>query len=89
MQDLAEGMRILAGQLDRLKEVPTSDELRVTIGEFPRMMEEVVNFIEQWLKSWSGAYLAAWNELTTKSLVAAKHILVLPHKDQAIELREG
>jgi len=58
MQDLAEGMRILAGQLDRLKEVPTSDELRVTIGEFPRMMEEVVNFIEQWLKSWSGAYLA-------------------------------
>jgi len=52
-------MRILAGQLDRLKEVPTSDELRVTIGEFPRMMEEVVNFIEQWLKSWSGAYLAA------------------------------
>ena len=38
-------MRILAGQLDRLKEVPTSDKLRVTIGEFPRMMEEVVNFI--------------------------------------------
>jgi len=59
MQDLAEGMRILAGRLDRLKEVPTPDELRVTIGEFPRMMEEVVNFIEQWLKSWSGAYLAA------------------------------
>ena len=65
MQDLAEGMRILAGQLDRLKEVPTSDKLRITIGEFPRMMEEVVNFIEQWLKSWSGAYLAAWNEMTT------------------------
>ena len=50
---------MLAGQLDRLKEVPKSDELRATIGKFPGMMEEVVNFIEQWLKSWSGAYLSA------------------------------
>jgi len=58
MQDLAEGMSILADQLDRLKEVPKSDELRVIIGEFPGMMGEVVNFIEQWLKSWSGGYLA-------------------------------
>jgi len=58
MQDLTEGMSILADQLDRLKEVPKSDELRVTIGEFPGMMGEVVNFIEQWLKNWSGRYLA-------------------------------
>jgi len=54
MQDLAKGMRTLAGQLDRLEEVPKSDKLRVTIGEFPGMMEEVVDFIEKWLESWSG-----------------------------------
>jgi len=59
MQDLAEGMRTLAGQLARLEEVPKSDDLRATINELPRMMEEVVNFIEKWLESWSGAYLAA------------------------------
>jgi len=56
MQDLAESMSILAGQLDRLKEVPKSDQLRVTIDGFPRMMEEVLDFIEQWLESWSGVY---------------------------------
>jgi len=59
MKDLAEGMRTLAGQLDRLKEAPKSDGLRATIGEFPGMMEEVVDFIEKWLESWSGVYLAA------------------------------
>jgi len=56
MQDLTEGMRTLAGQLARLEEVPKSDKLRATINELPRMMEEVVNFIEKWLESWSGAY---------------------------------
>jgi len=59
MQDLTEGMRTLAGQLARLEEVPKSDDLRATIDELPRMMEEVMNFIEKWLESWSGAYLAA------------------------------
>ena len=58
MQELAKGMHILAGQLDRLKEVPKSDELCITITRFPGMMEEVVDFIEKWLESWSGAYLA-------------------------------
>ena len=89
MQDLAEGMRTLAGQLDRLKEAPKSDGLHATIGEFPGMMEEVVDFIEKWLESWSGAYLAAWDELMTESLVAANHILILPHKDRAIELQRN
>jgi len=59
MQDLAEGMSILAGQLDRLKEVPKSDQLRLTIGELPGMMEEVVDFIGKWLESWSGVCSAA------------------------------
>jgi len=58
MQDLAESMRILAGQLDRLNQVPKSEELRLIIGEFPGMMEEVVDFIEEWLESWSGMYSA-------------------------------
>jgi len=58
MQDLAEGMSTLASQLDRLKDIPKSHELRRTISEFPKMMEEVVDFIEQWLESWSGRYSA-------------------------------
>jgi len=65
MQDLAEGMRTLAGQLARLEEVPKSDGLRATINELPRMMEEVVNFIEKWLESWSGVYSAACNGVMT------------------------
>jgi len=58
MQDLAKSMSTLAGQLERLKDIPKSDELRCTISEFPGMMEEVVDFIAQWLKSWSGRYSA-------------------------------
>jgi len=56
MKSLAEGIRILASQLDRLKEVPKSSELHLTMSEFPRMMEEVVDFIEKWLESWPGVY---------------------------------
>jgi len=59
MQDLAEGMCILATKLDRLKEVPKSDELHLTIGEFPGMMEEVASFVEKWLESWLGVCSAA------------------------------
>ena len=55
MQELAKGMHILAGQLARLEEVPRSDELCITTNKFPGMMEEVVDFIEKWLESWSGA----------------------------------
>jgi len=52
------------------------------------MMKEVVEFVEKWLESWSGAYSVLWDGLTTELLVAAKHILVAPHKDEAIELRK-
>jgi len=58
MRDLAEGMSILAGQLNRLKDILESDELGRTISEFPGMMEEVADFIAQWLESWLGEYLA-------------------------------
>jgi len=59
MKDLTERMGTLAAQLDSLKEAPKSDGLHATIGEFPGMMEGVVDFIEKWLESWSGTYLAA------------------------------
>jgi len=88
MKSLAESIKTLSSQLDRLKEVPKSNELRVTIGKFPGMMKEVVEFVEKWLESWSGAYSVLWDGLTTELLVAAKHILVAPHKDEAIELRK-
>ena len=51
MQRIAESMSILANQLDRLKQVPKSDQLRQTIGEFLKMMEEVVDFVQNWLGS--------------------------------------
>jgi len=85
MQDLAEGMRILADQLDSFRGVQKSEELRNTINEFPGMMKEVVEFIDKWLESWSGAYSVLWNGLVTESLVAAKHILVVPHKEKTEE----
>jgi len=89
MKNMAESIRILAGQLDRLKDIPKSNELRVTISEFPIMMRKVVEFIKKWLESWSGVYSVVWDGLTTESFITAKHILVLPHKDKAIELRRN
>ena len=88
MKNLAESIIVLAGQLNRLKDVPKSSELRVTIGVFPGMMKEVVDFIQNWLENWLGAYSVVWDGSTTEPLVAAKHILVVPHKDEAIELRK-
>ncbi|KAL9708740.1 hypothetical protein Ac2012v2_008121 [Leucoagaricus gongylophorus] len=49
---LAQSIEALANQLKGLEEVPTSDILCHTIGEFPALMEEVVIFIQKWLKSW-------------------------------------
>jgi len=58
MQDLAKSMSTLVGQLNRLKGILESDELSRTISEFSGMMEEVVDFIAQWLESWPGGYSA-------------------------------
>jgi len=44
-------MSTLAGQLNRLKQVSKSNKLGATISKFPRMMEEVVDFIQKWLKN--------------------------------------
>jgi len=56
MKNLANSMDILARQLNRLKQVPKPNELGATIIEFPGMVEEVVNFIERWLKNWMRTY---------------------------------
>jgi len=56
MKSLAESIQILAGQLERLKKVPSSGELRQTINEFPRMMREAMDFIQEWLENWTRMY---------------------------------
>jgi len=56
MKSLAESIKILTGQLDRLKKVPSSDELRQTLNEFQGMMGEVMDFIQEWLENWTHKY---------------------------------
>jgi len=56
MKSLAESIKILAGQLDRLKKVPSSGELRQTLNEFPGMVGEVMDFIQGWLENWTRTY---------------------------------
>ena len=56
MKTLVDRMSTLAGQLRRLNQVPKSDELGATINEFPGMMREVVDFIQEWLKDWTRVY---------------------------------
>jgi len=56
MKSLAESIQILASQLERLKKVPSSGELRQTINEFPRMMREAMDFIQEWLENWTRMY---------------------------------
>jgi len=56
MKSLTESIKILAGQLDRLKKVPSSGELRQTLNEFPGMVGEVMNFIQEWLENWTRTY---------------------------------
>jgi len=56
MKSLANSIQELACQLDRLKGVPTSHQLRSTMSEFPKILEEVVSFIWRWLKSWMCMY---------------------------------
>ena len=56
MQGRVESMSHLADQLKKLKDILNLKELRCTISKFPEMMEEVVDFIHNWLKSWLGMY---------------------------------
>ena len=56
MKSLANSIQVLAGQLKELDEVPTSDQLRSIMCEFPEILQEVVDFIWRWLKSWMCMY---------------------------------
>jgi len=56
MKRLAESMTLLANQLNRVKKVPNSKELYRTISEFPEMMGEVMDFIQEWLENWTRTY---------------------------------
>jgi len=56
MKSLTESIKILAGQLDRLKKVPISDELRQKLNGFPGMVGEVMDFIQEWLENWTRKY---------------------------------
>ena len=69
-------MGILAGQLNRLEQIPKSNELDATIIEFPGMVEEVVDFIERWLKNWMRTYEFIWDGFFAESVVPVKYILV-------------
>jgi len=46
MKSLAESITFLASQLSRVKKVPNSEDLYHTINEFPGMMEEIMDFIQ-------------------------------------------
>jgi len=59
-------MLYLADQLDKLRD---SEELCGTISKFPEMMEEVVDFIYSWLKSWFGTYISVWDRTSTELLI--------------------
>ena len=88
MKNLAKSMSTLAGQLNRLKQVPKSDELGTTISEFPGMMEEVVDFIWKWLENWTRTYQFIWDGSFAESVAPVKYILVAAQKGKAIELRD-
>ena len=88
MKSLAENIRILAGQLDRLKKVPSSDELRQTINEFPGMMGEVMDFIQEWLKNWTRTYEFMWDRFVPDPSVLVKYILVAAQKEKVVEQKD-
>jgi len=69
-------MSHLADQLKKLEDVLNSEELRNTISRFPEMMEEVVDFIHNWLESWLGVYWSAWDEISAESSVQLSTFLL-------------
>ena len=89
MKYLAKSMITLAGQLRRLNQVPKSDQLGATINEFPGMMREVVDFIQEWLIHWTRVYQFIRDGSLTESVVPVKYILVAAQKDKVIELRDN
>jgi len=56
MKSLAQSIRTLAEQFDRLQKILSSDVLCQAIDEFSSIMGEVISFIQEWLEKWTCMY---------------------------------
>jgi len=56
MKSLAQSIRTLAEQFDRLQKILSSDGLCQAIDEFSSIMGEVISFIQEWLEKWTCTY---------------------------------
>jgi len=56
MKSLAQSIRTLAEQFDRLQKILSSDVLCQAIDEFSSIMGEVISFIQEWLEKWTCTY---------------------------------
>ena len=56
MKSLAQSIRTLAEQFDRLQKILSSDVLCQAIDEFSSIMGEVMGFIQEWLEKWTRTY---------------------------------
>jgi len=89
MKGLVGSMIVLAGQLNRLKEVPQSDALRDTIKIFPSMMEEVMNFIQTWLENWTGMCQFAQDVFFTEFNVQSSTSLLSLKRTKRVDYRRN
>jgi len=89
MKNLVESMIVLAGQLNRIKEVRQSDALRGTINEFPNVMEEVINFIQTWLENWTGMCQFTRDVLFTECNVQSSTSLLSLKKTKQVDYRRS
>jgi len=56
MKSLAQSIRTLAKQFDRLQKIADSDVLCQAIDEFSGIMKEVMGFVQEWLEKWTRTY---------------------------------
>jgi len=89
MKGLAKSMIVLARQPNRLKEVPQSDALHDTINELPSMMEEVIDFIQTWLKNWIGTCQFARDTFFTTCNVQSSTFLLSLKRTKRMNYRRS
>ena len=75
-------MTMLENQLNRANKITNSEELCHTINEFPGIMEEVMDFIQEWLENWSYTYEFMCDGFTLNHWSQASTFL-LPLKGQS------
>ena len=88
MKSFTWSISTLAGQLNRLKQVPKSNELGTTISKFLGMMEDIVDFIQKWLKNWMHLYQFIWHGSLAESVISVKYMLIAIQKNKVIELQD-